>query len=98
MFEGLSEKLEQALGKFKEKGKLTPDDIKRGLRDVKLALLEADVNYKVVKNFINRVQERALSSEVMEVLRMTCLQVYILLYEIDHQALLLFFYAHLQVF
>ncbi len=66
MFESLNEKLEQALGKFKEKGKLTPDDIKRGLREVKLALLEADVNYKVVKNFINKVQERALSSEVME--------------------------------
>ena len=66
MFENLSEKLEKALEKFKEKGKLTPDDVKRGLREIKLALLEADVNYKVVKNFINRIQERALSQEVME--------------------------------
>ena len=66
MFESLSEKLEKALEKFKEKGKLTPDDVKRGLREIKLALLEADVNYKVVKNFINRIQERALSQEVME--------------------------------
>ena len=66
MFESLSEKLEKALEKFKEKGKLTPDDVKKGLREIKLALLEADVNYKVVKNFINRIQERALSQEVME--------------------------------
>jgi len=66
MFEGLSERLENALGKFKDKGKLSEDDIKRGLREIKLALLEADVNYKVVKNFIKRVEERALSSEVIE--------------------------------
>ncbi len=66
MFEGLSQRLEEALNKFKEKGKLSPDDIKKGLREIKLALLEADVNYKVVKNLINRVEERALSSEVIE--------------------------------
>ncbi|NPA39287.1 MAG: signal recognition particle protein [Thermodesulfobacteria bacterium] len=66
MFEGLSERLEQALGKFKEKGKLSEDDIKKGLREIKLALLEADVNYRVVKNFIKRIEERALSSEVIE--------------------------------
>ncbi|NPA39061.1 MAG: signal recognition particle protein [Thermodesulfobacteria bacterium] len=66
MFEGLSERLENALEKFKDKGKLSEDDIKKGLREIKLALLEADVNYKVVKNFIKRVEERALSSEVIE--------------------------------
>jgi signal recognition particle subunit SRP54 len=66
MFEGLSKRLEEALEKFKEKGKLGTDDIKKGLREIKLALLEADVNYKVVKNFIKRVEERALSSEVIE--------------------------------
>lgn len=66
MFEGLSDRLESALKKFKEKGKLSPDDIKSGLREVRLALLEADVNYKVVKNFISRVEQRALSSEVIE--------------------------------
>lgn len=66
MFEGLSQRLEEALNKFKEKGKLSQDDIKKGLREIKLALLEADVNYKVVRNLINRVEERALSSEVIE--------------------------------
>ena len=66
MFEGLSERLEEAFKKFKEKGKLDSNDIKRGLREIRLALLEADVNYKVVTNFISRVEERALSSEVIE--------------------------------
>jgi signal recognition particle subunit SRP54 len=66
MFESLSERLENAFKKFKEKGKLDANDIKKGLREVRLALLEADVNYKVVKDFIARVEERALSSEVIE--------------------------------
>lgn len=66
MFEGLSERLENAFKKFKEKGKLNVDDIKKGLREIRLALLEADVNYKVVKNFIDRVEKRAISSEVIE--------------------------------
>ncbi len=66
MFDNLSERLEEALNKFKEKGKLSTDDIKKGLREIKLALLEADVNYKVVKDLISRVEERALSSEVIE--------------------------------
>lgn len=66
MFEGLSQRLEAALNKFKEKGKLTQEDIKKGLREVRLALLEGDVNYKVVKDFIGRVEKRALSSEVVE--------------------------------
>ncbi len=66
MFENLNERLESAFKKFKEKGKLSADDIKKGLREVRLALLEADVNYKVVKNFISRVEQRALSSEVIE--------------------------------
>ena len=66
MFENLSDRLEEAFKKFKEKGKLSSDDIKKGLREVRLALLEADVNYKVVKDFISRVEQRALSSEVIE--------------------------------
>lgn len=66
MFENLTERLEKALSGFKEKGKLSPDDIKKGLREIKLALLEADVNYKVVKDFLARVEKRALSSEVLE--------------------------------
>ncbi len=55
-----------ALGKFKNKGKLTEADVKAGMREVKLALLEADVNYKVVKDFIKTVTERAVGSEVLE--------------------------------
>ncbi len=66
MFDNLSERLEEALNKFKEKGKLSTDDIKKGLREIKLALLEADVNYKVVRDLIGRVEKRALSSEVIE--------------------------------
>ncbi len=66
MFQSLSEKLENALKKFKNKGKLTEADVKAGMREIKLALLEADVNFKVVKDFINTVSERAVGSEVLE--------------------------------
>lgn len=66
MFQSLSERLEKALSGFKDKGKLSPDDVKKGLREIRLALLEADVNYRVVKDFLSRVEARALSSEVLE--------------------------------
>lgn len=66
IFESLSEKLQNALGKLKGRGKLTEKDVNSSMREVKLALLEADVNFKVVKNFINDVKERAVGSEVME--------------------------------
>ena len=66
MFQSLSEKLENAFRKFKSKGKLTEADIKAGMREIKLALLEADVNFKVVKDFINSVSERAVGTEVLE--------------------------------
>ena len=66
MFQSLSEKLENAFKKFKSKGKLTEADIKAGMREIKLALLEADVNFKVVKDFINSVSERAVGAEVLE--------------------------------
>ena len=66
MFQSLSEKLENAFKKFKSKGKLTEADVKVGMREIKLALLEADVNFKVVKEFINKVSERAVGSEVLE--------------------------------
>lgn len=64
-FESLSEKLQNALSKLKGKGKLNEKDVDLAMREVKLALLEADVNFKVVKNFINDVKERAVGSEVM---------------------------------
>lgn len=66
VFEGLAEKLQNALGKLKGKGKLSEKDVDSAMREVKLALLEADVNFKVVKNFINTVKERAIGAEVME--------------------------------
>jgi len=66
MFQSLSEKLENAFKKFKNKGKLTEADIKAGMREIKLALLEADVNFKVVKDFIAKVSERAVGTEVLE--------------------------------
>lgn len=65
-FEGLASKLQETIKKLKGKGKLTEKDIKEAMREVKLALLEADVNYKVVKDFINNVSEKCLGSEVME--------------------------------
>ena len=66
MFQSLSEKLENAFKKFKNKGKLTEADIKAGMREIKLALLEADVNFKVVKDFISSVSERAVGADVLE--------------------------------
>ena len=66
MFQSLSEKLENAFKKFRNKGKLTEADIKAGMREIKLALLEADVNFKVVKEFISAVSERAVGTEVLE--------------------------------
>ena len=66
MFQSLSEKLENAFKKFKNKGKLTEADVKAGMREIKLALLEADVNFKVVRDFIKTVSERAVGIEVLE--------------------------------
>ncbi len=66
MFQSLSEKLDQAFKKFRNKGTLTEADVKAGMREIKLALLEADVNFKVVKDFIKIVTERAIGAEVME--------------------------------
>ena len=66
MFSGLSEKLSAALKKFRSKGKLTEKDVREGMRAVKMALLEADVNFSVVKDFVAKVTERAVGSEVLE--------------------------------
>jgi len=65
-FEGLSDKLSAVFKKLKSKGKLNEDDIKLAMREVRLALLEADVNYKVVKDFVKGVSERAVGVEVLE--------------------------------
>jgi len=65
VFESLSDKLQNAFSKLKSKGKLTEADIKAAMREVKLALLEADVNYKIVKDFVKTVSARAVGEEVM---------------------------------
>ena len=65
-FEGLSDKLTNAFKKLKSKGKLSEADVKEAMREVRLALLEADVNFKVAKDFTNRVTERAIGEDVME--------------------------------
>ncbi len=65
-FEGLADKLTDAFKRLKSKGKLNEADVKEAMREVRLALLEADVNYKVAKDFTNKVSERAIGAEVME--------------------------------
>ncbi len=66
MFQSLTDKISDAFKKFRNKGKLTESDVKEGMREIKLALLEADVNFKVVKAFIAKVSERAVGVEVLE--------------------------------
>lgn len=65
-FENLSEKISAAFKRLKSKGKLTENDVKSSMREVRIALLEADVNYKVAKEFTNKVIERAIGTQVME--------------------------------
>jgi len=65
-FENLSEKLQNAFKKLRGKGRISEADLKAAMREVKLALLEADVNFKVVKDFISSVSEKALGSNVLE--------------------------------
>ena len=64
-FENLSDKLQNIFKNLKGKGRLSEADVKAALREVKMALLEADVNFKVVKNFIASVQERAIGQDVL---------------------------------
>ncbi len=66
MFQGLGEKLQQTFKKLKGKGKLTEADVNEAMREVRMALLEADVNFQVVKNFVAKVKERAVGQEVLE--------------------------------
>lgn len=65
-FEGLSDKLQGVFKKLKGKGKITESDVNDAMREVKMALLEADVNFKVVKNFVASVKEKCLGSDVLE--------------------------------
>ncbi len=65
-FESLTERLQQAMGKLRKKGKVSEADVKEMMREIRLALLEADVNLQVVKDFTKRVRERAVGAEVLE--------------------------------
>ena len=65
-FEGLADRLQNTIQKIRGKGKVTEQDVKEMMREVRLALLEADVNFKVVKDFVKRVSERAIGQEVMK--------------------------------
>jgi signal recognition particle subunit SRP54 len=66
MFDTLSERLQAALGDVRSRGRLTEDDVNKAMRAIRLALLEADVNFQVVKQFTTAVKERALGAEVLE--------------------------------
>ena len=66
MFDNLSTKLQDIFGKLKSRGKLSEKDVDAAMREVRLALLEADVNYKVVKDFVSKVKERAIGGEVLD--------------------------------
>ena len=65
-FEGLTDKLQGAFKKLSNRGKLSEQDVKTAMRDVRMALLEADVNFKVVKDFVKKVTERAVGEEILE--------------------------------
>ena len=65
-FEGLTEKLSAAFKKLRGKGRLTEADVKEAMREIRVALLEADVNFKIVKQFVATVTERAVGSDVLE--------------------------------
>ena len=65
-FEGLTDKLSAAFKKLRSKGRLSEADVKEAMREIRLALLEADVSYKVVKDFVKKVSERAVGSDVLE--------------------------------
>ncbi|MBO4886335.1 MAG: signal recognition particle protein, partial [Clostridia bacterium] len=65
-FEGLTSKLTAAFSKLRSKGKLSEQDVKSAMREIRMALLEADVNYAVVKDFIKRVTEKAVGAEILE--------------------------------
>ena len=68
IFEGLADRLQETFKKLRGHGKLTEDDVKSAMKEVRMALLEADVNFKVVKDFVKRVTERAIGQDVMEAL------------------------------
>ena len=65
-FDSLSEKLQNIFKKLRGKGRLSADDVKTAMKEVKMALLEADVNFRVVKQFVNTVSERAVGQDALK--------------------------------
>ena len=68
IFESLSDRLQETFKKLRGHGKLTEDDVNEAMREVRMALLEADVNFKVVKDFIKTIKERAVGQDILETL------------------------------
>ena len=68
IFENLADRLQETFKKLRGHGKLTADDVNATMREIRIALLEADVNFKVVKDFIKKIKERAVGQEVLSVL------------------------------
>ena len=66
IFENLADRLQETFKKLRGHGKLTADDVNATMREIRIALLEADVNFKVVKDFIKKIKERAVGQEVLE--------------------------------
>ncbi|NMA14010.1 MAG: signal recognition particle protein, partial [Clostridia bacterium] len=66
VYSSLAEKLQETFRKLKNKGKLTESDVNEAMREIRVALLEADVSYKVVKQFVSSLKERAVGQEVLE--------------------------------
>ena len=66
MFDNLSDKLQSVFSGLRSKGRLNEEDIDAAMREIRMALLEADVNFKVVKSFIKRTKERCLTAEIMD--------------------------------
>ncbi|MCK4324715.1 MAG: signal recognition particle receptor subunit alpha, partial [Armatimonadetes bacterium] len=71
MFEALTDRLQTAFRRLSSHGKLRPREVREGLKEIRLALLEADVNYQVVKDFINDVQNQALGEDILSGLNPT---------------------------
>ena len=65
-FEGLTERLQNAMRKLRGKGKVSESDLRETMREIRLALLEADVNFTVVKDFVKQVRDRAMGADVLE--------------------------------
>lgn len=74
-FEGLTDRLQKAMEKLRKKPKVTESDLRETMREIRMALLEADVNFKVVKDFVKKVQKKALGSDVLKGLNLSLIHI-----------------------